>query len=76
MTFRRLRDKHVHYNSVQFSCLVVSDSLRPHESQHARPPLSKCFLVPKEAFPNSGSQCSLERLEKSTRSEVTGLVAY
>ena len=24
--------------SVQFSCLVVSDSLRPHESQHARPP--------------------------------------
>ena len=25
-------------NSVQFSCLVVSDSLRPHESQHARPP--------------------------------------
>ena len=25
-------------NSVQFSCSVVSDSLRPHESQHARPP--------------------------------------
>ena len=24
--------------SVQFSCLVVSDSLRPHESQHTRPP--------------------------------------
>ena len=24
--------------SVQFSCLVMSDSLRPHESQHARPP--------------------------------------
>ena len=23
---------------VQFSCSVVSDSLRPHESQHARPP--------------------------------------
>ena len=22
----------------QFSCLVVSDSLQPHESQHARPP--------------------------------------
>ena len=33
MTFRRLRDKHVHYNSVQFSRLVVSDSLRPHESR-------------------------------------------
>ena len=25
-------------SSVQFSRLVVSDSLRPHESQHARPP--------------------------------------
>ena len=27
-------------NSVQFSRSVVSDSLRPHESQHARPPYS------------------------------------
>ena len=26
------------WTSVQFSCSVVSDSLRPHESQHARPP--------------------------------------
>ena len=26
------------YTSVQFSRSVVSDSLRPHESQHARPP--------------------------------------
>ena len=25
-------------SSVQFSCSVVSDSLRPHESQHSRPP--------------------------------------
>ena len=25
-------------SSVQFSCSVVSDSLRPHESQHNRPP--------------------------------------
>ena len=24
--------------SVQFSCSVMSDSLQPHESQHARPP--------------------------------------
>ena len=24
--------------SVQFSCSVVSDSSRPHESHHARPP--------------------------------------
>ena len=27
-----------HWCPVQFSRLVVSDSLRPHESQHARPP--------------------------------------
>ena len=26
------------FNSVQFSRSVVSDSFRPHESQHARPP--------------------------------------
>ena len=29
--------KHV-FSSVQFSCSVMSDSLRPHEAQHARPP--------------------------------------
>ena len=27
-----------HISSVQFSCSVVSDSLRPHESEHTRPP--------------------------------------
>ena len=27
-----------HSSSVHFSCSIVSDSLRPHESQHARPP--------------------------------------
>ena len=26
------------FSSVQFSCSVVSDSLRPHETQHAKPP--------------------------------------
>ena len=26
------------FSSVQFSCSVVSDSLRPHEPQHTRPP--------------------------------------
>ena len=26
------------FSSIQFSCSVMSDSLRPHESQHARPP--------------------------------------
>ena len=30
--------EHSKLSSVQFSCSVVSDSLRPHESQHARPP--------------------------------------
>ena len=39
-----LREKHlrhmhsVQFSSVQFSHSVVSDSLWPHESQHARPP--------------------------------------
>ena len=31
-------DHVIQSNSVQFSHSVVSDSLRPHESQHARPP--------------------------------------
>ena len=30
--------KLLYYSSVQFSPSVVSDSLRPHESQHTRPP--------------------------------------
>ena len=34
--FERAALKHIH--SVQFSCSVVSDSLRPHEPQHTRPP--------------------------------------
>ena len=34
-----VRDCKTHqFSSVQFSHSVVSDSLRPHESQHARPP--------------------------------------
>ena len=36
--FPRLLSCHVPFSSVQFSCSVVSDSLRLHESQHARPP--------------------------------------
>ena len=28
----------VRFSSVQFSCSIVSDSLRPHGLQHARPP--------------------------------------
>ena len=37
-------------SSVQFSCSVVSDSLRPHESQHARPP---CPSPTPGVYPNS-----------------------
>ena len=38
-SFANLHEFHKwHFNSVQFSCSAVSDSLRPHESQHARPP--------------------------------------
>ena len=29
---------HNRISSVQFSCSIMSDSLQPHESQHARPP--------------------------------------
>ena len=35
-----LNDTIDQFNSVQFSCSVVSDSLQPNESQHARPPCS------------------------------------
>ena len=33
-----VRQFNIHISSVQFSHSVVSDSLRPHELQHARPP--------------------------------------
>ena len=36
--------------SVQFSCSVMSDSLQPHESQHARPP---CPSPTPGVYPNS-----------------------
>ena len=38
------------FSSVQFSRSVVSDSLRPHESQHARPP---CPSPAPGVYPNS-----------------------
>ena len=37
-------------SSVQFSCSVVSDSLRPHELQHTRPP---CPLLTPRVHSNS-----------------------
>ena len=42
----------VQFSSVQFSLSVVSDSLRPHESQHARPP---CPSPTPRVYPNSHS---------------------
>ena len=42
-------------SSVQFSCSVVSDSLRPHGLQHARPP---CPSPTPGVYPNS---CPLSR---------------
>ena len=43
---------HIHgpFSSVQFSRLVVSDSLGPHELQHARPP---CPSPTPGVYPNS-----------------------
>ena len=38
--------------SVQFSCSVVSDSLRPHESQHTRPPCPSLMSI-KSVMPSS-----------------------
>ena len=38
------------FNSVQFSCSVVPDSLRPHKLQHARPP---CPSPTPRVHPNS-----------------------
>ena len=46
---------HIICSPVQFSCSVVSDSLRPHESQHARPP---CPSPTPGVYPNS---CPLSR---------------
>ena len=45
----------VQFSSVQFSCSVVSKSLRPHESLHARPP---CPSPTPGIHPNS---CPLSR---------------
>ena len=42
-------------SSVQFSCSVVSDSLQPHESKHAKPP---CPSPTPRVHPNS---CPLSR---------------
>ena len=46
----QLSHPYVQFSSVQFSRSVVSDSLRPHELQHARPP---CPSPTPSVYPNS-----------------------
>ena len=48
--FKVLRNKPQMVSSVQFSRSVVSDSLRPHESQHARPPCPSPTLSDKANY--------------------------
>ena len=38
MLLKQHQEDPIQWCSVQFSCSLVSDSLRPHELQHARPP--------------------------------------
>ena len=46
--------KVIQFSSVQFSCSVVSNSLRPHELQHTRPPCpSPTPGVYSDSFPSS-----------------------
>ena len=45
-----LKKLNIHFSSVQFSRSVMSNSLRPHESQHARPP---CPSPTSRAYSNS-----------------------
>ena len=42
--FKHMKRYSTLFSSVQFSRSVVSDSLRPHESQHARPPCPSLTL--------------------------------
>ena len=56
------------HHSVQFSCSVVSDSLRPHEPQHTRPP---CPSPTPGVYPNS---CPLSRWSHSSIS--SSVVTY
>ena len=45
-----VKAKYICLSSVQFSCSVVSNSLRPHELQHTRPP---CPSLTPRVYPNS-----------------------
>ena len=59
-----------HIYSLQFSCSVVSDSLQPHESQHARPPCpSPTPGVHPESRPSSQGQRSLLNVMRQSGGE-------
>ena len=60
------KSENIHAN-VQFSCSVMSDSLRPHEPQHARPP---CPSPTPRVYSNS---CPLSRWCHPTISSVVPL---
>ena len=55
----------ISFSSVQFSRSVVSDSLRPHESQHARPPCPSptpgvcSYLCPSSRWCHPAISCSV-----------------
>ena len=58
-------------SSVQFSRSVVCDSLQPHESQHARPPMEGRegfhHLVTPTGFPAAFTKACLHQLEMRTK---------
>ena len=53
---RRYKEEDINFRPVQFSCSVMSDSLQPHELQHARAP---CPSPTPGVYSNS---CSLSHL--------------
>ena len=52
----------VRVSLVQFSCSVVSDSLQPHELQHARPPCPS----PRKMQINTTKKCHFTLIEMAT----------
>ena len=62
------RHTSVQFSSVQFSRSVVSNSLQPHESQHARPPCpSVSFGFSQNAVPRVGSLLGLKCIISSVQ---------
>ena len=68
-------------SSVQFSRSVVSDSLRPHESQHARPPYpSPSPGVHSNSHPSSRREFLIQNItgkyKKNNTVKLTKLIIY